>query len=491
MIRTFGALAVENGEPVMGVRETSELHEAPGAGADGFHDLGRHSAVDSCHAFKVVGTHIVKCVKGQRRPAVKKKPVLGRADRNKTGTAREQAEAKLAQRTLAWEASKAERERILLVMKAITASDKIQRIADARYETIAGPAGMVRTGVYPFRKTGSLIIHDWHTWFSCGIGKFVLMPPVMTGPPYAAVCAISDCIAFLVSPTLRSDALGGFYYRVADAVWQFEEAFPPTEHFIMLHLLHEIYHTVKHLGPAFSIWMYPFERFLGQLSRKIHDRAAPERNLLTVHCTEVGLDFLANRHREKLFAGVPAACVPSSSHLAPPQPPGVRYTKKPRAGYFAKVSRSALGLLAAAMGPNGPELTPASVEVYTAGVHVPSADTGISALRGTVVGDQDRPKQRRTRTTNSVSFLRGGRGVLRVHFFCRVAADSHISYGERFALLQTEPGGCLYFNEADGVMTAVPCGEFAGVAGTGADTAPEAALGRVYVFNREGAVQVE
>ena len=66
------------------------MHE--GAGADGKHDLTKCSPEDIIHVFAGIGGHILKCVKGSRKPKVTKRPQMREADRLKTGRAKEAAD---------------------------------------------------------------------------------------------------------------------------------------------------------------------------------------------------------------------------------------------------------------------------------------------------------------------------------------------------------------------------------------------------------------
>lgn len=58
---------------------------------------------------------------------------------------------------------------------------------------------------------------------------------------------------------------------------------------ILFHELIHIYDFCIFAGPAYTYWMYIFERLVSNMSRQIHDRARPERNLANNLARRIGL----------------------------------------------------------------------------------------------------------------------------------------------------------------------------------------------------------
>jgi hypothetical protein len=145
-VLNYGKKAALTGEPVRGVRGISELHGAPGAGSNGKHDVVAFGPKDVVHVFKGCGSHILKMQKGSRKPKARRKPELGKRDREKKGAARATAEKLLANRIKKWEEDGDEREDILKAMSNLILTKPIQTMADTRYSSIVGPPGLMRSG---------------------------------------------------------------------------------------------------------------------------------------------------------------------------------------------------------------------------------------------------------------------------------------------------------------------------------------------------------
>ena len=76
-------------------------------------------------------------------------------------------------------------------------------------------AGMFKKGRKPMQRTGHMIIHDWHVWWTCGVGKFQMSPPVMQPGPFRVVCDLADCIGGLVSGRVSRAGVAALRGKVA------------------------------------------------------------------------------------------------------------------------------------------------------------------------------------------------------------------------------------------------------------------------------------
>jgi hypothetical protein len=280
------------------------LLKAPGGtGPDGKFDSTTNSPKDLPHVSKDIFQHLQDCFKGKR--------VAGEGKRKKPKPLPIRMK-EYSERTLAVQADRErlykEQEEKRAALNAKINMFKIailfQRLADQRYSNIKGPAGFVRVGVFPFRRTGSFTMHDAQLWFTTGIGKLVLSPPVLGKKTHKVVCDLFDVMADMFCVTPTPDQVRQCGVRLAQALAKFENHFPETEHAIVFHLLLEIQKSIELLGPPDTFWMYVFERFVGRLSRKIKDRGHPNKNLLNMYCLEAGVKHLADSLRASLVSAV-------------------------------------------------------------------------------------------------------------------------------------------------------------------------------------------
>lgn len=281
-----------------GMRKTiCPLYKAPGAGPSGRFDPTVYAPRDLAHIFKEIFKHLMALFKGERSCEGKlKKPKDLPANRKlKRKKIREYAE-----RLAAWEKQEEDRAELKRKMKEHQISPKLQKLADKRYQRIVGPSGFMRDEALPFQRTGHFGMYDVHMFFTSGICKLVLAPPVLKERTFRVVCILCDCFKLLACVTPHVDMLRELGPKLTAALCDFEAEFPRTEHAIIFHLLLEVYFSIQKLGPPDSWWMYIFERFVGRMSRKIKDRGHPNENLVNTYCVEAGIDGQASSLRAKL-----------------------------------------------------------------------------------------------------------------------------------------------------------------------------------------------
>jgi hypothetical protein len=112
-------------------------------------------------------------------------------------------------------ATYAGRKSLVQKLKGLKASPPVLALADRRYTTAVGPTGMFKKGRMPMQRTGQMIIHDWHVWWTCGVGKFQMSPPVMQPGPFRVVCDLADCIGGLVSARVSRAGVAALREKVA------------------------------------------------------------------------------------------------------------------------------------------------------------------------------------------------------------------------------------------------------------------------------------
>ena len=341
-------------------------------------------------------------------------------------------------------------------------------------------------------------------FWSCGVGKFVLTPPVLKPITYETMCELCDCLSFLSGGCIVTASLEPFRQKLVECLWKFEQVFPATEHAIVFHLLVHVYDSIKAFGPVHAYWMYPFERFLGSLTRKMHDRAHPETNLLNVHTTDLALDNIVRQHRAELFKGIP-----SKFHVASPfvpnQPaingnvcvciynangsshhPTTAMLEEIRDGLHSLGLTTTSAELAAA-------LASGRVDVRTQGVKVMSHEDKEyeTAARHEARWTSEGARRARS-TTNKYSYFSGSDGTRRkyvghVRFFCFISLDVDSGPIELAAVrvheVRHDKGPVPYFTDGvgDSEDQVVSCRRFGGVVGTGRkEEVPDA----LFVFAR-------
>jgi len=90
----------------------------------------------------------------------------------------------------------------------------------------------------------------------------------------------------------------------------FETSVPPTEQAMVFQLMLQVRFQIwrrdrvtgklEGKGPVRDTWMYMFERYLGTLTRKIHNRAYPESNLMGMHLIDMAVQHVSMAYLPEL-----------------------------------------------------------------------------------------------------------------------------------------------------------------------------------------------
>jgi hypothetical protein len=67
---------------------------------------------------------------------------------------------------------------------------------------------------------------------------------------------------------------------LVQTICELEMYFPPSFFDIMVHLTVHLVREIKHLGPMFTHWMFPFERAMGELKGHCRSRSRPEGSIV-------------------------------------------------------------------------------------------------------------------------------------------------------------------------------------------------------------------
>ena len=91
----------------------------------------------------------------------------------------------------------------------------------------------------------------------------------------------------VMSPLLSEEVCISDFDAVEDRVHRvlslLERDFPISLHVIVFHLLHHLPMFIHRFGPAYTFWMYPFERFNSWIGRRIHNRRFPEATVVETY----------------------------------------------------------------------------------------------------------------------------------------------------------------------------------------------------------------
>ena len=133
------------------------------------------------------------------------------------------------------------------------------------------------------RKAGGIKSRDWLT-LTEQFSTYLLADALAGRPICGPVLDLLGLIATFISPTnahvatwAKMKACEARTHRIVRA---YEAVVPPPERTIVLHLLLHIPRQQYWWGPAWTHWMFPFERMVGELKRLHSHRLHPEASVM-------------------------------------------------------------------------------------------------------------------------------------------------------------------------------------------------------------------
>jgi hypothetical protein len=125
---------------------------------------------------------------------------------------------------------------------------------------------------------GYVKAHDWMTFVTV-LGMWA-MRGLSIDPKYLLVWfTFCDLASRLTADRIYAEDLPALEQDVTEFLCLLERTFPATELTIVFHLMQHLVLYLQLWGPLTRYWMFPIERFLGFLVRKIKNRAHPEANV--------------------------------------------------------------------------------------------------------------------------------------------------------------------------------------------------------------------
>ena len=148
-------------------------------------------------------------------------------------------------------------------------------LADQRAKSIHVPFGTDWQPRAIFGNPGGMKSHHWKEVATTGILKFCLRK-MLNSKQRLSLFTLFDLLTDLCGEDMDSRCIDELEKRVHHALVLIERDFPVSLQVIVFHLLHHLPMFVRHFGPVYSFWMYPYERFNSWVSRRVTSRRYPE-----------------------------------------------------------------------------------------------------------------------------------------------------------------------------------------------------------------------
>ncbi|XP_056688736.1 uncharacterized protein [Spinacia oleracea] len=111
---------------------------------------------------------------------------------------------------------------------------------------------------------------------------------------WKAITEISQFFRDLCAPTIKMSDIDRLDKNIVEILCKLEKIFPPAFFNSMEHLPVHLPHEAKVGGPVQYRWMYPFERFLNHLKRKVGNKARVEASICNAYLMEEISNFCSN-----------------------------------------------------------------------------------------------------------------------------------------------------------------------------------------------------
>lgn len=117
---------------------------------------------------------------------------------------------------------------------------------------------------------------------------------------WVALTELSEFFRAVTSSTLRVEDMKRLEESIVVTICKLEKIFPPSFFDSMEHLPIHLAYEARVGGPVQYRWMYPFERFLGSLKRKLSNRARVEASIAEAVVIDEIVAFASNYHSEEV-----------------------------------------------------------------------------------------------------------------------------------------------------------------------------------------------
>ena len=156
------------------------------------------------------------------------------------------------------------------------------KLANQRALSVRTPHGFDWTSRAIFDDKVHMKSVQWKHILTSGILKYCIRE--LLGPfQRKTIFELCDVLSLLLSEEVCISELDALEDRVHRVLSLLERDFPVSLHVIVFHLLHHLPMFIRRFGPAYSFWMYPFERFNSWIVRRIHNRRYPEATVVETY----------------------------------------------------------------------------------------------------------------------------------------------------------------------------------------------------------------
>ena len=155
-------------------------------------------------------------------------------------------------------------------------------LADERAKRVHVPAGMDWKPRAMFVNAAGMKSHHWKEVATSGILKFCLRK-ILSSKQRLTLFTLFDVIRDLCSEDIDIRCIDELEKRVHHALVLLERNFPLSLQVIVFHLLHHLPIFLRHFGPVYGFWMYPYERFNSWISRRVTSRRYPEATVVETY----------------------------------------------------------------------------------------------------------------------------------------------------------------------------------------------------------------
>jgi len=173
---------------------------------------------------------------------------------------------------------------------------------DRKYRELPLPPGSIRRAIRPLAHLGSMNINDIQRFIRTnGPGGYHLAATDLPDEQLQTLIDFMDCVHLLTRPEVDLVHMATIRIDWLEKMARVERDVPGPEGKAMVnHGLIEIWQAVLEWGPLWTHWTYIFERFLASLTRKMTNRAAPERSMCDNWCMSASLDLMRTQLRGQL-----------------------------------------------------------------------------------------------------------------------------------------------------------------------------------------------
>lgn len=176
-----------------------------------------------------------------------------------------------------------------------------------------------------FSKKTGMKAHEWKEVVTSGILKFCLRG-MLGRNQRQTLYRLFDVISGICAEDIAMDSVDDLEQETHHALALFERDFPVSLQVIVFHLLHHLPMYIKHFGPVYSFWMYPYERFNSWISRRVLNRRYPESTVIETYRLSEWANFM--EVSEQLAEGATSMLHTTSDNLSEQESESLLHVKE-------------------------------------------------------------------------------------------------------------------------------------------------------------------